>query len=486
MANLRLIIIGMMFLPLLGSAQWFTYLTDAGSDRAEGLYEFPDGTFAITGTSSSFYTGDAQAFLVRGNHLGIKQWSKAYGGSGFELGRRVMYIPDTCYYIAGYTTSIGNGGFDFYLVKTDTSGNLIWEKAYGEAGWERVHDASLTKDSGVVMVGETSSNPNDDIDIYIVRTKSNGDTLWTKQIGQQGTDIAYDVLKVNDTTFIASGGYFHQDSLMTKPWAMKFYDDGTVVWEKVFDEIGEAWINQLSVDGISTDFRGVGGAKRLVSNGIDDFTCVFDNQGNGYAGFVYEQQGNHEHLGIVKMQDGTNEFFVITKTEDQYTAQGGGNDITLNRFTSNFIWMEGNVIAHFGEEMANEIITTSDNHVALVGYTRGIQQGVNDAYIMETGNNGAFPDIAVVHNLSDIAGIEEEILLKSIRVYPNPFSASFVIEDKDAVFEQVSVMSLSGEVLKTISLNWKEEINLSNLSSGCYILVFSGEKGRAIMRLMKH
>jgi hypothetical protein len=195
---------------------FYKLFTDNGYDFGQGVVQLEDSSYVLTGSSSSFYTESSQVFLLKIDSLGNKIWSTNYGGTGSDWGRRVLYKKNVGFFIAGYTNSIGEGGFDYYLIKTDESGNFEWEKSYGSYGWEKVHDAALTRDTGVVMVGETSSNLSDNQDVYIVRTNQIGDTLWTKTMGGNSDDFATSIEPYRDSLFLISGTKYIEDSLVNK------------------------------------------------------------------------------------------------------------------------------------------------------------------------------------------------------------------------------------------------------------------------------
>src|SRR5690554_7073949 len=87
-----------------------------------------------------------------GNHL----WTKNYGGTGDDVGVRVIHVPGDGFFIAGYTSSTPNADFDFVLYKTDETGELQWEKRYGGSDWEKLHDAKLLADGGLRSEEHTS------------------------------------------------------------------------------------------------------------------------------------------------------------------------------------------------------------------------------------------------------------------------------------------------------------------------------------------
>jgi len=110
-------------------------------------------------------------------------WTRTYGGSSSDIGWSVQQTSDGGYIIAGYTESFGAGGYDVYLVKTNSSGNTLWTRTYGGTEGDYGYSVQQTSDGGYIIAGRTSSFGAGSYDVYLVRTDSYGDTLWTRSDG---------------------------------------------------------------------------------------------------------------------------------------------------------------------------------------------------------------------------------------------------------------------------------------------------------------
>ena len=117
-------------------------------------------------------------------------WTRTYGGVDWDEGHSVQQTADGGYIVTGYTYSFGAGGIDVYLIRTDANGDSIWTRTYGSAddgGWS----VQQTTDGGYIIAGATYSFGNDDV--YLIRTDTNGDTMWTKTYGGADDDLSYSV-----------------------------------------------------------------------------------------------------------------------------------------------------------------------------------------------------------------------------------------------------------------------------------------------------
>ena len=260
-----IIITSFLFLTFIsfGQIKFFKIFTDNGYDFGQGIVELSDSSYLLTGSSSSYGDSPSQVFLMNLDSLGTVQWSKNFGGSESDWGRRVLNWNDSIFYVAGYSNSLGSGSYNYYLVKTDEYGNQISERHYNHPGWEKLNDAILTADSSIYMVGETTGTAIGDKNIFIVKTDFNGDTLWTRNFGSSGEDAAKSIRQYNDTTFFIVGEMYNSDSTLTKGAIIKLYANGNIEWIKQYGLDGNYSLSDFFFDGTTINAVGV----RLVSGG---------------------------------------------------------------------------------------------------------------------------------------------------------------------------------------------------------------------------
>lgn len=155
-----------------------------------GYYDSPewgavvsDG-YVIAGYSANTTYDIMTALLVKLNFDGEVVWSQYYGGgseSYFYYGAATM---DGGFALVGYSTNITGRNNDAYLVKTDQSGNIEWNKTYGGTGNNKAFSIIQTNDGGYAFVGTTTSFSDDIGDIYFVKTFSNGTQDYQMTFGQ--------------------------------------------------------------------------------------------------------------------------------------------------------------------------------------------------------------------------------------------------------------------------------------------------------------
>jgi hypothetical protein len=179
-------------------------------------------------------------------------WDFYYGGSANDYGQCMDYTPDGNIIIAGYTHSVdGNitanhGGFDIWVLKTDLSGNILWQRTYGGSLKEHAYDIKATADSGFIVAGYTESNDGDvsgnhgGLDMWVIKLDHDGNPVWQKTYGGTKTDICYVVIPTPDggyalagTTY-SSNGDFTENNGAGDYCIIKIDQTGNIQWQKVF------------------------------------------------------------------------------------------------------------------------------------------------------------------------------------------------------------------------------------------------------------
>ena len=152
------------------SQKWYG---GTGGDLGYSVVQTSDGGYVIAGDSDSAGTnGGSDVFLVKTDSSGNLLWQKWYGGTITDIGFSVVQTSDGGYAIAGYSLSTGTaGGYDVFLVKADSSGNLLWQKWYGGTGNDYGRSVVQTSDGGYAIAGYSySTGTAGSQDVYLVKT----------------------------------------------------------------------------------------------------------------------------------------------------------------------------------------------------------------------------------------------------------------------------------------------------------------------------
>ncbi|HKR06486.1 MAG TPA: T9SS type A sorting domain-containing protein [Bacteroidia bacterium] len=191
-----------------GDTLWTKTLGGIGNsnDYAEFIQQTSDGGYIITGGTNAFGAGSWDAYLIKTDSSGNLSWAKTYGGADVDDGFSVQQTFDGGYILAGGTDSYGAGNRDIYLIKTDSNGDTLWTRTYGGNDFEEANAVQQTADSGYIITGRTLTFGAGNADVYLVKTNSSGDTLWTKTFGGIYDDVPASIQQTIDGGYIISGG----------------------------------------------------------------------------------------------------------------------------------------------------------------------------------------------------------------------------------------------------------------------------------------
>jgi predicted secreted protein len=190
-----------------GQTQWDHTFGGSGSNRGWSVQQMSDGGYIVAGYTSSFGNGGYDAWLIKTDSSGAPVWTnpanpnivgKTFGGTGNDYASSVCQVPGG-YLIAGYTNSFGNkGGYsDAWLIKTDMNGNESWNRTFGGTGDDSASSVCQVSD-GYIIAGKTNSFGNGGSDAWLIKTDLDGNELWNRTFGGIYSDSASSVCQVFD------------------------------------------------------------------------------------------------------------------------------------------------------------------------------------------------------------------------------------------------------------------------------------------------
>jgi len=189
----------------MGGTTWTRSYGGPEFERAHVIRQTSDGGYIVVGQTASFGAGGHDVYLVRTDALGDSLWAYAYGGPQYEVGYSVVETDDGGYLVVGYTYSFGMGSSDIYLVKTDSVGGTVWTRTYGFIQNDHGYSIAKIADGGYVIAGQWHLFGADEVDLCLLRTDSQGDTLWMRTYGDTLEDVGYSVLQTSDGGYVVAG-----------------------------------------------------------------------------------------------------------------------------------------------------------------------------------------------------------------------------------------------------------------------------------------
>ncbi|MEO7265857.1 MAG: hypothetical protein ABIW38_13150 [Ferruginibacter sp.] len=264
-----------------GAIEWQKLFGGSGIEGGNSIALCADGGYAVTGytnSSNGTFTGSTfngvnDVFLIKLDAAGNLQWQKLFGGNSTDRGYSVQQTADNGFIISGHSFSTnsgtltginGNGNLDGYLIKTDASGTILWQKLMGgtlddEFAWLQV----CTDGSFIVCGNSFSSNTgnllgvtnNGSNDAYILRLTSAGNLIWQKLLGGSLQEYAFHITQTSDLGFIFCG---NAASLNTGTltgttnnggsdgWMIKMDGNGNLQWQKLLGGSNAEYLYTIS------------------------------------------------------------------------------------------------------------------------------------------------------------------------------------------------------------------------------------------------
>tara|TARA_B100000686_G_C16806734_1_gene991664 strand:+ start:10882 stop:12213 length:1332 start_codon:yes stop_codon:yes gene_type:complete len=355
-------------------------------DIVKKVVSTKDGGFVLIGNTKStdgFFESKNRLgndiFLIKMSSQGEILWNKTYGGSDDDVGNNVIEGLDGSFYIIGYSKSddgdatINKGQHDNWLIKTDSFGNILWEKSYGFAGHDHSYNIILTSDgnlffNGFIDVtlsnGEGSSSSRHGVgEFWCHKVTMNGEVIWRQYFGGTNNDRSYSSVETLDGGFIVVGTSESRDFDISNPngsydlWVIKLSKFGELIWEKSFGGIA-----------------------------IDEGVAIIKKADNTYT--ILGNTNSNEIEGM--KNQGMNDYFLVNLDLE-------GNTISKIRHGSSQF------------DYAKDLIQTEDGSLLIVGYSRnpikikGMKYDKNAVFIIQTHPNGLF------QNNWEIKGTDEDL-----------------------------------------------------------------------------
>jgi uncharacterized delta-60 repeat protein len=219
-----------------GETQWTRTYGGTDDDWGRSVQQTSDGGYIIAGFTYPFGAGSHDVYLIKTNASGDTQWTRTYGGTYLkkEEGWSVQQTSDGGYIIAGWTESFGAGMYDVYLIKTNASGDTLWTRTYGDTSMDAGRSVQQTSDGGYVITGWTHSFGAGGFDVYLIKTNSTGDTLWTRTYGGTNDDEGYSVQQASDGGYIIAGNTHSFGAGGYDVYLIKTNSTGDTLWTRTY------------------------------------------------------------------------------------------------------------------------------------------------------------------------------------------------------------------------------------------------------------
>lgn len=434
-------------LTSMGTVQWQKTLGGTDTDIATSIIQTTDGGYVVAGytlSNDGDVTGNHGGYdywVVKLNSSGVIQWQKTYGGTDNDLAYSLLQTTDGGLLVAGITTSydgnvtVNHGNGDAWLVKLNSTGTIQWQKSVGGSDYDLAAMVIQTTDGSIVFAGKTSSNTIDvsgnhgSFDYWVVKLNSTGTLQWQATLGGTSVDEANSIIQTTDGGFIVSGIISSNNGNITG-----------------FHGNFDYWVVKLNATGVLQWQKSLGGTDHDRGFGVVqtvDGGCIVAGCSDSYNGDLDLTNDTIGNYWLVKLDS----LGII-----QWKKSMGGSDF----------------------DSASCIAKTSNGGFLIAGQTDS-----NDGDV--TGYHGG-TDIWIVKLNPETLGTT--VFIKSdIVLYPNPVVDVLHIHNLNEPIISIRIIDLLGKiVVQQLTI---QTVNVALLPKGTYILEINTVKGKYFSKFVK-
>lgn len=405
----------------------------------------------ISGEKSENTYGECDYWMVKLDMSGAIIWQKTIGGAGYESASSIMELNDGTFLLAGYSksdssglkTEDSRGYYDYWLLRMDNQGNILWDKTYGGSEFDFLGGMTVMNDSLIILTGKSNSpasgektqNPYGNYDFWVVCTDLNGTILWDKTLG--GNGIEYNCYPLTSGNYIYIFGTSESNISGVKSensrgendvWIIKLDINGNIIWDKT--------IGGNSYDGVSSGY--------ISQNGSIILAC---GSSSGISGEKTEPlRGVHDY------------WIIAIDT------------------TGNILWQKtfGGTLG----EVSTSILEFSNGKYLIVGYSESGVSGDKTSF-NKGGDDFWLIEFEVGTGIAKNTGYRN-----IINLFPNPANDIITIHiESESTILGTSITDIHGQHIRNIELQQNRgKVDVSDLTSGVYIIRINFQDDQVIVK----
>ena len=492
-------------------------------DIGRSMKQTPDGGFIMGGYSlsdesfekTSYNRGGSDYWIIKTDANGTIVWDKTIGGSiqtvpstimKFDVLKSIIVTPDGGYLLSGESSSplsadktdVCRGDYDFWILKLSSTGDILWQKTIGAAGYDVVCQVINTLEGGYMIAGisrsnisgEKSENAYGESDIWLVKISEFGIIEWEKTYGGTEYDGSDDIIQNPDGSYVvigsATSGISGNKTVPSKGesdiWILKIAGTGDIILQKAIGgtetEGGNGIISTTDGNYLITSnaYSGISGDKTEANKGMRDVWILkLDQQFNILWQKAYG--GNKDDQTLKPLQTADGGYLISTSSQsgisgDKTSSVMGYNDAWLLKLsaTGDLVWQKtiggtapGTYRGQDGLQISMQLAdgsfilfgqTDSDVSGDIVDFCRGDA----DFWLLKLN-----PENLITNQFASENGII---------IYPNPAKDYLTIADENASNEILyyKIFDNLGRTINSGQCSNNSKIDVSNLANGNYFL----------------
>ncbi len=362
---------------------WEKTFGGSGNDWIKSIQQTKDEGYILTGGTTSKGVGIFDIWVLKLDSTGNLLWEKTFGGSEEDRGKSIWQTDDGGYIVVGDTASKGAGGNDAWVFKLDSNGNLVWDKTFGGSGSDEPYSIQQTTDGGFIVTGTTSSKGAGYEDAWVFKLDSAGNLVWDKTFGEYLDDGAESIQQTTDGGYIVTGWTNSKGTGQHDAWVFKLDSAGNLVWDKTFGGSLDDWAHSIQ----QTTDGGYVVAGQTIPKGTGEYDAwILKLNSNGNLEWDKTVGGSNQPDRANSIQQTINGGYIAA---GQTNSKGtGGSDAWVLKLDENGNLVWDKTFGLWPEDYALSIQQTSDDGYIVAGQTYSKGAGGSDAWILKLDSDG--------------------------------------------------------------------------------------------------
>ncbi len=298
-----------------------------------------------------------------------------------DYGYSIQRTFDGGYIVTGHSDPGGGTERNIYLLKTDSLGDTLWTKSF-VSSWNGIaYEVQQTSDSGFILTGGIDPFGSTIGHLIIIKTNSVGDTTWTKTYGGVNDDWGKSIKQTFDGGYIVFGSTLSFGAGGGDFYLMKVNSTGDTMWTKTFGEIGDDYSSSI----IQTSDSGF-----VMCGNTSSFGAIIKGyliKTNSVGDTMWTKSFGADSVTVINDVKQTNDSgYIIFGSTNSFGA--GNFDLYLIKTNASGDTVWSKTYGGIDEEASQQVQQTLDGGYIMVGGTKSFGMGVYDAYWIKTDANG--------------------------------------------------------------------------------------------------
>lgn len=445
---------------------------------------------ATSGAHQPLWAGNNDAFLVKFNGNGNRIWSTYYGGNAYDSGNACSTDSMNNVYLSGHTQSTGGiatagshlttygGNADAYLVKFDAAGTRQWGTYYGGASDDRSFGCASDKAGNTYIVGSTFTGTGTAIatpgsfqptisvlyDGYLAKFNTSGVRQWGTYYGGNSMDNGV------NCSVDAKGNVYMLGNTQSSVGISSAGSHQTIYGGGM-----DAFLVKFTPAGVRSWATYYGGG------GYDDATtCTIDKMGGVYVcGF-----SDTPASGTIIATPGSFQPAYSGTSYDGYLVKFSDcSVVNINVVSSSSILCTGSSATLSASGSTTYTWSTSASTTSII-----VSPTLTTTYsVTAIDENNCMNSSVFTQSVGTCTGIFESIVLSEFSIYPNPSADNFTITNSSNNTFLLVIYNGAGQLVFSQKMDdLINSVDLKNYASGIYYLkIFSGNSQKAL-KLIKN